>query len=114
MALRDIRSARIGGTIKSSKNISQFDFLNEDGTLISKSEAKKLLDSVTAGDTIDTIISFCNTGHWAATNWFVFSEYLGETSVLYDGSLVEWTLTRSNKLDNTKSKRELKKYQKAN
>jgi len=25
-----------------------------------------------------TIVSYCNTGHWAATNWFVMSEILGQ------------------------------------
>ena len=32
-----------------------------------------------------TIVSYCNTGHWAATNWFVMSEVLGKDNVkLYD------------------------------
>ncbi|MBL41640.1 MAG: sulfurtransferase [Rhodospirillaceae bacterium] len=39
-----------------------------------------------------SIVSYCNTGHWAATNWFVLSELLGKKNVkLYDGSMVEWT-----------------------
>ena len=38
------------------------------------------------------IVSYCNTGHWAATNWFVLSEVLGRKDVrLYYGSMVEWT-----------------------
>jgi thiosulfate/3-mercaptopyruvate sulfurtransferase len=38
------------------------------------------------------IVSYCNTGHWAATNWFVLSELLGRKDVrLYYGSMVEWT-----------------------
>ena len=38
------------------------------------------------------IISYCNTGHWAATNWFVLSEVLGLGKVrLYDASMVGWT-----------------------
>ena len=37
-------------------------------------------------------VSYCNTGHWAATDWFVLHELLGRTQVqLYDGSMVEWT-----------------------
>ncbi|GAB4206333.1 MAG: rhodanese-like domain-containing protein [Tibeticola sp.] len=37
-------------------------------------------------------VSFCNTGHWAATNWFVLSELLGVPGVkLYPGSMVEWS-----------------------
>ena len=27
------------------------------------------------------VISYCNTGHWAATNWFVLSEVLGRKDV---------------------------------
>ena len=45
------------------------------------------------------IVSYCNTGHWAATNWFVLSEVLGRKDVrLYDGSMVEWTANGSNPL----------------
>jgi len=37
-------------------------------------------------------ISYCNTGHSAAGNWFVLSEVLGRPDVrLYDGSMSEWT-----------------------
>ena len=45
------------------------------------------------------IVSYCNTGHWAATNWFVLSEVLGHDDVkLYDGSMVEWTADSANPL----------------
>lgn len=38
------------------------------------------------------VISYCNTGHWAATNWFVLSELLGRDNVtLYDASVVGWS-----------------------
>ena len=37
-------------------------------------------------------VSFCNTGHWAATNWFVLSEVLRQPHVaLYPGSMVDWS-----------------------
>jgi thiosulfate/3-mercaptopyruvate sulfurtransferase len=37
-------------------------------------------------------ISYCNTGHSAAGNWFALSEILGRPGVkLYDGSMTEWT-----------------------
>lgn len=37
-------------------------------------------------------ISYCNTGHTAALNWFVLSEVLGRDEVsLYDGSMTDWT-----------------------
>lgn len=38
-----------------------------------------------------TIVNFCNTGHQAATNWFVLSEILHRPAKLYDGSMSEWT-----------------------
>jgi thiosulfate/3-mercaptopyruvate sulfurtransferase len=38
------------------------------------------------------VVSYCNTGHWAATNWFVLAVVLGRKDVrLYDGSMAEWT-----------------------
>jgi thiosulfate/3-mercaptopyruvate sulfurtransferase len=38
------------------------------------------------------VVAYCNTGHWAATDWFVLSVVLGRPDVrLYDGSMVEWT-----------------------
>jgi thiosulfate/3-mercaptopyruvate sulfurtransferase len=39
-------------------------------------------------------VSFCNTGHWAATNWFVLSEMLGYKHVrMYPDSMVDWSAT---------------------
>lgn len=38
------------------------------------------------------IVSFCNTGHWAATNWFAMSELAGVENVkLYPESTVGWS-----------------------
>jgi len=38
------------------------------------------------------VVTYCNTGHWAATDWFVLSEILGRPNVrLYAGSMVEWS-----------------------
>ena len=56
-----------------------------------------------------TIVSYCNTGHWAATNWFVMSEILGQKNVkLYDGSMVQWTANSDLPLD-TSGKSNLQK-----
>ncbi|MBK0398992.1 sulfurtransferase [Limibaculum sp. M0105] len=39
-----------------------------------------------------TVVSFCNTGHWAATNWFALSEIAGIENVkLYPESMVGYT-----------------------
>jgi thiosulfate/3-mercaptopyruvate sulfurtransferase len=38
------------------------------------------------------VVTYCNTGHWSATDWFVLHELLGRKDVkLYDGSMVQWT-----------------------
>jgi thiosulfate/3-mercaptopyruvate sulfurtransferase len=38
------------------------------------------------------VVTYCNTGHWAATDWFVLSAVLGRPDVrLFAGSMVEWT-----------------------
>jgi len=40
----------------------------------------------------DRLVSFCNTGHWAATNWFALSELAGIEGVrLYPESVVGWS-----------------------
>ena len=40
------------------------------------------------------VITYCNTGHWAATNWFVLSEVARIPNVkLYAESMVEWSNT---------------------
>ena len=58
------------------------------------------LASIYSGLGDKTIVSYCNTGHWAATNWFVMSEILGQKNVkLYDGSMVEWTANSDLPLD---------------
>ena len=37
-------------------------------------------------------VTYCNTGHWASTEWFVLHEILGHSNArLYAGSMVEWT-----------------------
>ena len=40
----------------------------------------------------EQIVSFCNTGHWAATNWFALSELAGIENVkMYPESMVGWS-----------------------
>jgi thiosulfate/3-mercaptopyruvate sulfurtransferase len=51
------------------------------------------------------VVSYCNTGHWAATNWFVLSEILGRKDVtLYDGSITEWTADASRPIESARTK----------
>lgn len=53
-----------------------------------KDQLAKIASRLPAGP----VVAYCNTGHWAATDWFVLSAVLGRSDVrLYDGSMVEWT-----------------------
>ena len=50
-------------------------------------------------------VAYCNTGHWAATDWFVLSEVLGRKDVkLYYGSMVDWTSDASRPLASARTK----------
>jgi thiosulfate/3-mercaptopyruvate sulfurtransferase len=60
----------------------------EGGKLKAQGELEQLFAAVPQGP----VISYCNTGHSAAANWFVLSEVLGRDEVaLYDGSMTDWT-----------------------
>jgi thiosulfate/3-mercaptopyruvate sulfurtransferase len=51
------------------------------------------------------VVSYCNTGHWAATDWFVLHEVLGRDNVrLYDGSMVEWTADPKRPVESARTK----------
>jgi thiosulfate/3-mercaptopyruvate sulfurtransferase len=50
-------------------------------------------------------VAYCNTGHWAATDWFVLSELLGRKDTkLYYGSMVDWTADASRPLVSARTK----------
>ncbi len=51
------------------------------------------------------VMSYCNTGHWAATDWFVLHELLGRNNAkLYAGSMVEWTSNASRPIASERTK----------
>jgi len=50
-------------------------------------------------------VAYCNTGHWAATDWFVLHELLGRKNArLFAGSMVEWTSVASRPLESARTK----------
>ena len=89
--------AAAGGRIPGATLLFQELAYNTDtNRLKSPAELRGIYDGI---DADLPIVSYCNTGHWAATNWFVLSEVLGREDVrLYDGSMVEWTADGSNPL----------------
>ncbi|MEZ5846994.1 MAG: sulfurtransferase [Geminicoccaceae bacterium] len=84
--------ALAAGRIPGSIGVEQAVFFGDDGRLLPREVLESLVpDAVSSGEA-DLVISYCNTGHWAATNWFVLSEMLGYHRVrLYDGSMTGWT-----------------------
>ena len=50
-------------------------------------------------------VTYCNTGHWASTDWFVLHELLGRSNAkLYAGSMVEWTSNSSRPVESSRTK----------
>lgn len=86
------QAALVSGTLKGAVNVEHSRwFTPGTNTFVSAAEARQIAASIPAGADTDTV-SFCNTGHWAATNWFALSEVAGQKNVkLYAGSMVDWT-----------------------
>ena len=85
-------AASVPGTLEGAVNVEHSKwFAPGSATFVSPEQSQK----VAAASSIDPAketVSFCNTGHWAATNWFAMSEVLGQKNVkLYAGSMVEWS-----------------------
>ncbi len=86
-------AAKAPGTIPGSTNLPHHSFIKQQNQVF-------YLDQDAISDKVNTAelnpqartIAFCNTGHWAATDWFVLSELAGFQEVaLYDGSMAEWS-----------------------
>jgi thiosulfate/3-mercaptopyruvate sulfurtransferase len=85
-------AAKLPGTIDGAINVEHSNWFKP-GTsqVISSSDAKSIAAKYNLEQPNQEIVSFCNTGHWAATNWFVLSEVVGDQNVkLYAGSMVDW------------------------
>jgi thiosulfate/3-mercaptopyruvate sulfurtransferase len=86
------QAAKLPGTLKGAVNVENASWFKPGtSTFVSADEARKIAATKPIDPASDTI-SFCNTGHWAATNWFAMSEVLGQKNVrMYAGSMVDWT-----------------------
>lgn len=86
--------ARVAGTIPGALDIPNQRFFRQDSSGAWFFEPK-LVSSVVGQSRLKTdeqAVTFCNTGHWAATDWFALTQILGMQKVsLYDGSMVAWT-----------------------
>ena len=80
------------GTLPGAKNYYYASFFDPGVAAISSAIDVASLKSTLGIEDKQEIVSFCNTGHWAATNWFALSEIAGIENVkLYPGSMVEYS-----------------------
>lgn len=89
------------GTLPGAENHAYTAFFPDGGTTFTPvSDVDGLKDSLGIDGSLP-VVAFCNTGHWAATEWFALSEISGIPNVkLYPGSMVEYSQT-GQPMDNT-------------
>jgi len=85
-------AARQPGTIGGAQNFTYEHWFVDGGPLMVGPEAARRLAHENGLDQAPITVSFCNTGHWAAINWFALSELAGVEGVkLYPESVVDWS-----------------------
>ena len=85
-------AAKLSGTLPGAQQLdfNQW-FVKGTAQFVDPATARQIAEKVSRKDGQDTV-AFCNTGHWAATDWFGLSEMAGLPNVkLYAGSMVDWT-----------------------
>ncbi len=88
--------ATMNGTLPGAKNLPSPWLTDNAGGTFRNLEQFRELAKIAGVPTTGPQITFCNTGHMAANGWFVMHELLGNKEAkLYDGSMVEWTLTKA-------------------
>jgi len=79
------------GTLPQSQYFTHYNWFGGGPAIIDADAARALAQEAGYTDE-DALISFCNTGHWASTNWFALSELAGIENVrLYPESIVGWS-----------------------
>lgn len=77
------------GTVRGAENVQFEDFF--DGNRMVSPESAREIAAANGLDDAPITVSFCNTGHWAAINWFALSELAGiENTRLYAESMAEY------------------------
>jgi thiosulfate/3-mercaptopyruvate sulfurtransferase len=95
-------AAQAYGHIPGARNLDSATFYDAGANRL---KAKDKLAAIAAAVPAGPVVSYCNTGHWAATNWFVLSELLGRKDTrLYYGSMVAWTADASRPLASSRTK----------
>lgn len=83
------QAAKLPGTLQGAVNVEHSRFFDGNSAVFVPAKARQQSIPV---DPNKEAVAFCNTGHWAATDWFAMSEIAGHKNVkLYAGSMVDWT-----------------------
>lgn len=83
------QAAKLPGTLQGAVNVEHSRFFDGNSAVFVPGKARQQSIPV---DPNKEAVAFCNTGHWAATDWFAMSEIAGHKNVkLYAGSMVDWT-----------------------
>ncbi len=95
--------ARAHGRIPGSVGLDQGLFFTADGRVRPQHEIAPMIPASVSNGEVESVVSYCNTGHWASTNWFVLSEVMGYDNVrLYDASMTGWSFDPSRPLETGK------------
>ena len=90
---------QMGGHIPGAVNVPWSKMVNEDGTLKSADELKKLYESLNVTPDKE-VITYCGIGERASYTWFVLKYLLGYPNVkTYDGSWLERGNTMGNPIE---------------
>ncbi|MGB7399014.1 sulfurtransferase [Castellaniella sp.] len=86
-------TAQVPGTIKGAVNVENGRWFKPGTSIfVAPDQARQIAAQLLPESKASETISFCNTGHWAATDWFALSEVVGVKNVrLYPESLAEWS-----------------------
>jgi thiosulfate/3-mercaptopyruvate sulfurtransferase len=90
------------GRLPGAQNIDSAKFYDSAANRLKpKAELVAIAKAVPDGQ----VVAYCNTGHWAATDWFVLHELLGRKEAkLYAGSMVDWTSNPSRPIASDRTK----------
>jgi len=99
-------TALVAGTIKGAMNLAHSIWFAPDSTQMRPPNEVQAIVAEHFPDLRAEHITFCNTGHWAATDWFALSELAGVPNIrMYPESLAQWTHADEElPMDNTPSR----------
>jgi len=92
--------ARIPGRLANARNLQEGNLIDDSFKMKPSSAIKSQFGGLDGVEQYKGYISYCNTGHWAATVWFGLSEIAQIPNVkMYDGGMTHWTSNPKRKVD---------------